>query len=220
MRKAALETSLAWTGWGLLTLAAVVVGLVSLRYLSFSPLVMDEAIRPNLINHPIPFYLHVILAPPALLIGAWQFLPLTRRSKFHRYAGRIYVACCLTSAVAGFIVAFTTEAGPVAGAGFAILAVLWFGTTLRAFLAVRGRRLAEHRRWMIRSYALTAAAITLRAILGVGLAAGMAFNDVYLIAAWACWMINLAVAETIIRRESASAAAVQLPSMLGQGTAH
>lgn len=199
MRQGGFGAALSWTAWVVMTLLAVAVGLASLRYLSFNPLAAGEEIRPNLLNHPIPFYIHVFLAPPALLIGAWQFLPFTRRSKLHRYAGRAYVAFCLGSAIAGFIAAFTTAAGPATGGGFAVLAVLWFGATMLAFLAARQRQFALHRKWMIRSYALTAAAITLRLILGGGVALGMEFGDVYLVSAWASWIINLVLAEVIIR---------------------
>jgi Predicted membrane protein (DUF2306) len=199
MQAAGFGTGLKWTGWALATLLAVAVGLVSLRVLTFNPLVIDEEIRPNLVQHPIPFYIHVILAPLALLIGTWQFLPSTRRSRYHRYAGRVYVACCLVSAVAGFMIALTTATGVATGLGFAILAVLWFGITLRGFFAASQHHFAQHRQWMIRSYALTFAAVTLRVILAIGLIMGFSFAQTYVFAAWACWIINLAVAEALIR---------------------
>ena len=49
---------------------------------------------------------------------------------------------------------------------------------------------------MVRSYALTSAAITLRIITAVGGAVGVTFYDAYVFAAWASWIINLAVVET------------------------
>ncbi len=188
-----------WTGYVLVALLAVVIALASMRFLTFNPLVLDEFLRPNLIDHPIPFYLHVTLAPIALIIGVWQFQPVTRRSAWHRWEGRIYVVCVLAAAVSGFIVAFTTVAGPVHATGFAILAVLWFGATLMAYIKVRAGKYAEHRRWMIRSYALTCAAITLRIILPVGLISGLDFPTSYLLAAWGSWIINLIIAELVVR---------------------
>ena len=123
---------------------------------------------------------------------------MTRRGWYHRWAGRLYVVAVLIAAVAGLAVAPTTAAGPIAGTGFSILAVLWFGATLIAYLKVRAGKYGEHRRWMIRSYALTCAAISLRIITPGGLALGFSFESSYLVAAWASWIVNLAIAEAII----------------------
>jgi uncharacterized membrane protein len=87
-------------------------------------------------------------------------MPRTRRSAWHRIEGRVYVGACLIGALAGFYIAFHATAGPWATAGFAILAVLWFGATLTGYLSARRGNFVLHRRWMIRSYALTSAAIT------------------------------------------------------------
>ncbi len=190
-------------GYWTIAVLAVLIALASFRFLTFNAEMLDEALRPNLLDHPIPFYIHVTLAPFALLIGVWHFLPATRRGAWHRWAGRTYVAAVLIAAVAGFIVAFTTAAGPLHATGFAILAVLWFGATLMAYVKIRARRYAEHRRWMIRSYALTCAAITLRIILPVGLASGLEFSTSYLLAAWGSWTINLVIAELVVRYKKA-----------------
>ena len=48
---------------------------------------------------------------------------------------------------------------------------------------------------MIRSYALTCAAITLRLIVPVGVVLGYSFYEAYIAAAWLCWIINLAAVE-------------------------
>ena len=46
--------------------------------------------------------------------------------------------------------------------GFGSLAVLWVAFTLTAYRAIRRRDVASHRAWMMRSFALTYAAPTLR----------------------------------------------------------
>ncbi len=190
---------LAWAGYGLVALLAIVIALVSFRFLTFNPQVLDEYLRPNLLDHPIPFYTHVTFAPIALVVGIWQFLPITRRSAWHRWEGRIYVACVAIAGVSGLIVAFTSAAGLAAGTAFAILAVLWLTATGVAYAKVRAGKYAEHRRWMIRSYALTCAALTLRLIIPTGLLLGVDFPTTYLIAAWGCWTINIVIAELIVR---------------------
>ena len=61
----------------------------------------------------------------------------------------------------------------------------------------------SHRQWMIRSYALAFAAVTLRIYMPFMQAVlGMEFLDAYLIVAWMCWVPNLLVAELIVRMTS------------------
>src|SRR5207247_10609055 len=114
-------------------------------------------------NRPA-FILHASLGGLALLLAPWQFVGWLRRKhpRVHRWAGRGYVGCALISGVAAYPVAFGTTAGPIASAGFALMATAWLGTTLVAWRAVRQRRYAAHRRWMIRSFALALSAVTLR----------------------------------------------------------
>jgi uncharacterized membrane protein len=200
MRQLRLGRSVAWMGWGTVAVLAGFISVVSLRLLSFNPEALSEELRPNLINHPIVFYAHTVVAPLALLFGVWQFLPATRRSSYHRWAGRLYVVCVAFASIAGFVIATTTEIGLRAGAGFMILAVLWFIATTTAYFWARTGNFVRHRVWMIRSYALTCAAITLRIILPAGTTLGASFADSYIVAAWGSWIINLLIAEWIIRR--------------------
>jgi hypothetical protein len=67
--------------------------------------------------------------------------------------------------------------------------------------------LASHRRWMVRSAALTCAALTLRLYLPVPPALGFTFVEGYRAIAWACWLPNLLVAEYFIRQRPVLAAA-------------
>jgi uncharacterized membrane protein len=192
--------SAAWFGWGVVAFFALLMGLISLRLLSFDPNTVPQELRQNFLDRPVLFYAHALVAPIALIVGVWQFLPVTRRSAYHRWAGRFYVACAAVASVAGLIIAFTTDTGPVVGIGFGILAVLWFSVTARAYLLARSGNFVRHRIWMIRSYALCCAGITLRIILPVGIATGFGFRPSYIVAAWGSWIINLLIAEWIIRR--------------------
>jgi hypothetical protein len=53
---------------------------------------------------------------------------------------------------------------------------------------------------MIRSYALTLAAVTLRLWLPLSQVAGIDFMTAYVAIAWLCWVPNLLVAEWFLRR--------------------
>jgi hypothetical protein len=95
--------------------------------------------------------------------------------------------------------ALGTEAGLVAAAGFGLLAVPWLATTAVGVWKARARDFAAHRQWMIRSAALTFAAVTLRHELPLLVLGGLEFPTAYTIVAWLCWVPNLLVAEWVVR---------------------
>jgi hypothetical protein len=104
------------------------------------------------------------------------------------------------------MLALGTTAGPVAAVGFAIPAALWaLFTWLGRRAAVEGR-FAQHREWMLRSYALTATAITLRLMLPASALLGLEFLVAYPVIAWLGWITNLSLFEYYIRRGRVSAA--------------
>ncbi|WP_395333317.1 DUF2306 domain-containing protein [Novosphingobium sp. BL-8H] len=145
---------------------------------------------------------HASLAGIALLAGPWQFIAAWRSKArgLHRWIGRIYACACLFGGLAGAALAWGTTAGPVAGTGFFLLAVSWMScTTLGWFTALR-RDFVRHRRWMIRSFALTFAAVTLRIYLPLSQIAGIDFLTAYIAIAWLCWVPNLIAVELWLRR--------------------
>jgi hypothetical protein len=81
-------------------------------------------------------------------------------------------------------------------------------TSLAAYLHIRNRNIAAHRDWMIRSYALTLAAVTLRIYLPASQIAGIDFMLAYPAIAWLCWVPNLAVAEWLVRSKRVPTAPV------------
>lgn len=153
-------------------------------------------------QHPVPIITHVLCSALTLLLGPMQFVPSlrTRAPRLHRIAGRVYLGVgVLFGGAAGLYMAFLAFGGLVSTVGFALLACLWLATGFAAFRTARARRFAEHRRWMIRNFALTFAAVTFRAHLGVCFAAGWEFEVFYPVIAWTSWVPNLLVAEAIVR---------------------
>jgi len=138
----------------------------------------------------------------ALLLAPLQMSDWIRRliPRLHRVGGGLYIGGVLIAGLAGLSLARHSQGGAATGVGFGLLALAWLATTgigLRHALACD---LARHRRWMWRSIALTASAVTLRLILGVGLGVmQLPFAKVYLLAAWGCWTFNLAVCELLLR---------------------
>jgi hypothetical protein len=113
---------------------------------------------------------------------------------------------CAIGAPAGFMLALGTTAGPVAAVGFVIPAILWALFTWLGWRSALARQFAEHREWMLRSYAITSTAITLRLMLPTSALLGFDFLPAYRVIAWLAWMTNLALFELYIRRERVSSA--------------
>lgn len=187
------------TAWITLTAFAVLIGVTSLRYaLPGSPL---HATMPNFTVRHGWLIAHATLSSVALLVGPWQFLPIVRRRwrTAHRWLGRIYCTAVLFGWITSVPVALHAAFGPISSVGFVVLGLFWITFTLAGYLTIRQGRVAAHREWMIRSFAMTAAAIFLRLWLPLMLFSGVSFPTGYRIVAWLCWIPNLLVAEWIVR---------------------
>lgn len=186
--------------WGVVAFLAIGVALFSLHYLRPGmPSGFPEQL-PTFREHAFWFRLHVVGGALALLVGPFQFLPglRSKRPRVHRWTGRLYVAAIVAGSIGGLYMAQYSFGGLVTHAGFGVLAVLWFAATVMALRAILSGDVAAHRRWMIRSYALTFAAVTLRLWLP-GLAAGFGLETGYQIVAWLAWVPNLLWAEWYVR---------------------
>jgi uncharacterized membrane protein len=177
----------------------------------------------NYVDRPAPvrlaFALHVGLGGLALLVSPLQFLTRlrARAPRVHRVVGRVVLASIAVAGAAGLVLAPHSLAGPVGTAGFGLLAVLWLTCAATAFGAIRRGDVATHRRWMVRTFALTYAAVTLRLWLGVligvqtgllGVDGEVAFDRAYLVVPFLSWVPNLLVAEWYLAtRERRTAAA-------------
>lgn len=186
--------------WSLWAVLSVGVALFSYRYVvGIGP--FPEEITGNLFAFPW-LSIHAAAASTALLVAPLQFVARLRKRfpRIHRITGRLYVVACVIGGLTGLPLAWGATAGPIAAAGFGILAILWIWTTMVAWrLAVDGR-FAEHRRWMIRSIALTAAGIMLRVYLGIMLTLPVEFYEGYRVIAFLCWVPNILLAELYLRR--------------------
>ena len=152
----------------------------------------------------ISFYVHVFTSILILVAGFTQFSKtiLKNYTKIHRITGWVYfVVVLLISGPAAFVMSLKANGGLPARASFTTLAILWYACTLMALIRVRQHNYPSHAAWMIRSYALTLSAITLRvyAYLFDALHINVHPRDVYITIAWLSWVPNLIVAEIINR---------------------
>ena len=153
-------------------------------------------------RHAVAIHLHIFASALALLLGPWQFSARLRRERpaVHRWLGRLYLGVAVgLGGAAGLYMSAHAFGGPVAKLGFAALAVGWLVTGAIAYAAARARDFVAHRRWMIRNFALSFAAVTLRLYLPGVFVFGLPFAPAYAVIAWLCWVPNILVAEWLVR---------------------
>jgi hypothetical protein len=193
-------------GWVIMTLLSVGVGGYALYHVAMGFAHVPPPIMANPNFQPIGIETHIAASGVAMLVGAFQFNRglRSRLPTLHRWTGRLYVAACIVGGIAGGAIALGSTSGLIAGWGFLSLAALWIPFTALAWLAAMRKDFVAHERWMIRSFALTFGAVTLRLqlpIAGVLGDAGLIPNDFvssYQVIAWLAWVPNLLVAELII----------------------
>jgi hypothetical protein len=190
--------------WARLALLLAAIASVGLALASFRYVLDAGPMPPKIVANAlaVPWLkIHIAGAATALLVGSFQFIGRLRRSwpAVHRWTGRLYATACLIGGVTGFVLALGTTMGPVTTAGFGTLAIVWLFVTARGWQLVRQRRFIEHRRWMIRSWALTIAAVNLRLYILIAFLMGFAFDHSYPVISFLAWVPNLIAAEIYLR---------------------
>lgn len=152
------------------------------------------------------FYIHVFTSILTLLAGFTQFSSyiLKEHKNLHRIMGRVYVFSILfINFPAGMIMAFYANGLLPTRIAFIILDSLWFWFTLRAFLEIKKGNIKAHKQFMMRSYALTFSAITLRTW-KIVLSSLFVLSPLalYQMEAWMGFVPNLFLAEWLIRKKN------------------
>lgn len=118
----------------------------------------------------------------------------------HRKLGKVYITTILLLGVpTGLYMSLYAEGGWVASVGFAAMSIAWFYTTYMAIKKIKSRDAQGHIRWMMRSYAVTFSAVTLRLwvpVLSLGL--GWEHDFITVLTAWISWVLNLLFVEMLI----------------------
>lgn len=142
---------------------------------------------------PVISGMHVVGGAVVLLVGGLQFWHPLRRTypKLHRWLGRIYLTFVLIGGISGLLLAPQSDGGVVTHFGFGMLAVLWLFSGWQAYSAIRRGDVQSHKAWMLRNFALTFGAVTLRIYLGLFGMAGVDFASTYQTVAWLSWVPNL-----------------------------
>ncbi len=152
----------------------------------------------------IAFFIHVYASLWVLFAGFTQFSKRLQRNNpsLHRTLGYVYVVdVLLITGPAGLIMGFYANGGLFSRIAFVLLAVLWIFFTAMALIKAKQKNFKAHRNYMIRSYALTLSALTLRAWkYAITNTMTVPPMDVYRVVAWLGWLGNLIFAEYLIWR--------------------
>ena len=195
-----------WVPFALVALVIIpaIAGSLRLVELFGGPHLMPA--NPRASASPAPIVVHIICALSYAVLGAFQFSAALRRRRpgWHRVAGRVLVALGLAVAISALWMTQFYPRQPGTGE-LTYLFRLGFGagmatSVLIGFAAIRHGDVTRHRAWMTRAYALALGAGTQVFTQGLGapiFGTGETANALLL---GAGWVINLAVAEYVIRR--------------------
>ncbi|WP_199443051.1 DUF2306 domain-containing protein [Umezawaea beigongshangensis] len=162
---------------------------------------------------PLPVVLHIVSAVLYCLVGAFQFAPGFRRRNpgRHRALGRVLVPAGLVMGLSGLWMTLFYPYPEGDGDLLAAFRLVFGAATVLAIVlgltAIRRRDVVRHRAWMIRGYAIaqgagTQALVTSAWVVLVGPAAGLTRT----LLLGAGWVINVAVAEWLVRRRRSGSA--------------
>jgi Predicted membrane protein (DUF2306) len=192
--------------WILFVAFAIIIGLYPGMYFlvdrKFALLGLKPEVLLTNVFWNIGFYTHIIFGGIALLIGWAQFSTKirTRNILLHRRIGKTYLLSAMLSSTAAIYLGFFATGGLVSSLGFISLGIVWFYTTLKAYLFIREKQIEQHQKMMVYSYAACFSAVTLRISQPLLILIYGDFERAYMTVAWLCWVPNLIVAYLIIRR--------------------
>jgi Predicted membrane protein (DUF2306). len=148
------------------------------------------------------FYVHISSSLVVIVAGLVQFFPkiLKKRPSVHRFLGKIYVAGILIfAAPSGLALGFYANGGLSSKVGFVMQSIVWWALTLAAWAEIRKKKPLQHSQMMLRSYAVTLAAMSLRTESYVMYHyLGTKPIETYLTVTWLSWVGNLLLAELLI----------------------
>jgi uncharacterized membrane protein len=171
---------------------------------------------------PVPILLHLLAALPYSMLGAFQFAPGFRRNhrSLHRAAGRMLVVLGLIVALSGLWMTLTYP-WPEADGLAVYLERLVFGSAMLVSMvlgvnAIRRRDFAGHGNWMIRAYAIAMGAGTqVLTHMPWFILVGQPTEGPRAVMMGSGWVINVIVAEWIIRRQRKVAPARRVTTLKG-----
>lgn len=162
--------------------------------------------------HPAATLLHIVPGAVFLLLAPLQLVSRVRdrHRELHRWSGRVAVIAAWISGLAGiYFGLFMPYAGIGEAIAIAVFGGLLLGSVSIGFVSIRRGRVARHREWMIRAFAVALAISTVRVVAaGLDLALtplGVRPPQVFVISIWTGWILTVGVAELWIIATRAAA---------------
>lgn len=191
-----------------MTSLALVLFMTTMMYWNFKPDVSFLLTKQDMVHHPIwrtAFYIHIFGGMLAIVLGPLQFISFIRQrfAKAHKTIGKVYITAILfIGAPTGLYMAMYANGGFYASIGFVLMSVLWFYTTWMGIQTIRKKQIDAHVQWMIRSYAITFSAVSLRLwVPALSLFSNFSSLQIIILTAWISWLFNLIIAELIIKHK-------------------
>jgi uncharacterized membrane protein len=159
---------------------------------------MDAGFAP----HPVLTMLHITPGLLFILLAPLQFVRRLRirKPKLHRWIGRVVLVCGIVIGSSALVMSPQMAIGGAnETAATTLFAIVFLFSLIKAFLHIRRRRIALHREWMIRAFAVGFAVASIRPIVGIFFATSrlthLAPHDFFGTAFWLGFTIQLMVAE-------------------------
>jgi len=197
-----------WLPAGLVLISIIPIFFGALR---LNQLISGAEITPDnarFFASPSPVVIHIISSAIYALLGAFQFASRlwSRGNKWHRWVGRLLVPLGLAVGLSGLWMTLFYDY-PEGASRLLYGLRLFFGSgmvvsIIIGFISIRQRNVSQHQAWMTRAYAIGMGQATqvLTGLVGaLTLGEVNEFENALLMGAG--WVINLAVAEWIIRTQ-------------------
>jgi uncharacterized membrane protein len=153
-------------------------------------------------RHSFLTMLHITPGLAFILLAPLQFVRRlrNRKPKLHRWMGRVVLICGIIIGSSALVMSPQMAiGGPNESAATMLFAIIFLVSLVKAFLHIRNGRVALHREWMIRAFAVGFAVATVRPIVGIFFATSrlthLTPRDFFGTAFWLGFTIQLMVAE-------------------------
>jgi hypothetical protein len=224
--------------WGTVILLALIgITVVLRRTFNLVPILLNgytpPAVAPNataaqfaaldgvFARYPVLTLIHIVPGLLFMVLGPLQFSAAlrARHLQWHRWSGRLYLLSSLIIGVSALVMSIAMPAigGITQAVATTLFALLFLFALARAYWYVLQRKIARHREWMIRAFAIGLAVATIRPIIGLFFAtsrlSGLAPAAFFGIAFWIGFVLHLVAAEAWIRWTRPTRLAVAVPTV-------
>lgn len=163
--------------WGavMAVLTLVVLVFFVIRLVTDGPHILagttpDDDFAERYVAHPWVGYGHIVPGVVYLVLAPIQLSRRirTRHYALHRRLGRVLLGCALLSGSLALVLGLFLAWGGAVESVASVVFGAWFLVSLvLAVRAVRGGRVAEHRRWMVRAFAVSLGIASIRIWVGI-----------------------------------------------------